>query len=181
MDTISRDDGDSGGGCYILHSFLLWCFLLHLSTASGFGTLVGGSPARGAAGQIHLTSKQSRTHRTTCAGFVADAAAPPCTHSACVHVAAVGHPSSARGASPRAHPDKPRQECKGQGPSAWKDLRIAKEQHKWLVASKEQVLNSFLGHPHHLLFIYSKPEVIGMPAHSIPHGESNKVEEQPQP
>lgn len=141
---------------------------------------MGGSPARGAAGQIHLTSKQSQTHRTTCAGFVADAAAPPCTHSACVHVAAVGHPSSARGASPRAHPDKPRQECRGQGPSAWKDLRIAKEQHKWLVASKEQVLNSFLGHPHHSFFIYFKPEVIRMPAPSIPHRESNKVEEQPQ-
>lgn len=37
-----------------------------------------------------------------------------------------------------------------QGPSAWKDLKIAKG-HKWLVASKEQALNSFPGHPHHLI------------------------------
>lgn len=49
-----------------------------------------------------------------------------------------------------------------QGQSAWKYLRIAKGQHKWLVASKQRVLNSFLGHPHHLFFIYSKPEVMQM-------------------
>ena len=116
-----------------------------------------------------------------CTGFVADAAAPPRTHNPCVPVAAVRRPSSAHGAGPHAHPDKPRQECNGQGPSAWKDLKIAKGQHKWLVASKEQVLNSFLGHPHHLFFIYSKPEVIHMPMPSVPQEESNKVEEQPQP
>lgn len=83
--------------------------------------------------------------------------------SSCVHVAAVGCPSSARGAGLHAHPDKPRQECNGQGPSAWKDLKIAKGQHKWLVASKKQVLNSFLEHPHHFIFIPSKPEVIHLP------------------
>lgn len=63
---------------------------------------------------------------------------------------------------PTAHPDKPKQECSGEGPSAWKELRIAKGQHKPWVASKEQVLNSFLGHPHHLYFIPAEPEVIYM-------------------
>ena len=94
-------------------------------------------------------------------------------------MAAVRCPSGAHGAS--LEPDKPRQECNGQRPSAWKDLNNAKGQHKQLVASKEQVLNGFLGHHHRLLSIYSKPEVIHMPTPLCSLGQSIKVEEQPEP
>lgn len=41
------------------------------------------------------------------------------------------------------------------------------------MASKEQVLNSFIGHC--LFFIYSKPEVMHMPTLSTPQGVNNKV------
>lgn len=42
-----------GEGYYISHPLLLRCLLIHPSTAPGFGTLVGGSPAREAAGRMH--------------------------------------------------------------------------------------------------------------------------------